>query len=111
MQPPLDTAADVDVAQRADELDVLADDRSDADDVSDADDLADDEDVLLPTGAESMPFRLSTLDAIESDIVGVAAAIEALDNGTYGRCGFCGTEIDAARLVADPLAVRCAAHR
>lgn len=66
-------------------------------------------DVLDPGHAVS-PFRLATLDAIESDIVGVAGAIEALDNGTYGRCGFCGIEIDAVRLAADPLAVRCAEH-
>jgi hypothetical protein len=57
------------------------------------------------------PFRLSALDAIESDIVAVAAAIEALDNGTYGRCGFCGVDIPASDLSTDPLATRCAEHR
>ena len=64
-----------------------------------------------PDLGSSGPFRLATLDAIESDIGGVASAIEALDNGTYGRCGFCGTEIDAAELSGDPLATRCIAHR
>ena len=61
-------------------------------------------------GSDPAPFRLATLAAIESDIVGVAAAIEALDNGTYGLCGFCGAEIDADLLTAEPLAVRCRAH-
>ena len=57
------------------------------------------------------PFRLATLDAIESDILGVASAIEALDNGNYGRCALCGAEITAPDLAADPLAVRCTVHR
>ena len=57
------------------------------------------------------PFRLADLDAIDSDIIGVAGAIEALDNGTYGRCGFCDAEISAAELAGDPLATRCGQHR
>ena len=61
-------------------------------------------------GSDPVPFSLATLEAIESDIVGVAAAIEALDDGTYGRCGFCGAEIEPDMLVAKPLAVRCRAH-
>lgn len=61
-------------------------------------------------GSDPAPFRLATLEAIESDIVGVAAAIEALDNGTYGRCGFCGAEIEPDLLAGEPLAIRCAAH-
>ena len=62
-------------------------------------------------GVIGAPFRLATLDAIESDIVAVASAIEALDDGTYGRCGFCGSEIAADALTADPLTTRCDAHR
>ena len=62
-------------------------------------------------GSDAEPFRLATLDAIESDILGVASAIEALDNGTYGRCGFCGSDISAGELAADPLAAHCRSHR
>ncbi len=66
---------------------------------------------LDEAGSDAEPFRLADLDAIESDIVGVAGAIEALDNGTYGRCGFCDSDISAAELAVDPLATRCGQHR
>ena len=69
--------------------------------------------ALIPddrSGLDPAPFRLATLEAIESDILGVATAIEALDDGTYGRCRFCGAEIEPDLLVAKPLAIRCEAH-
>ena len=62
------------------------------------------------SGLDPAPFRLATLEAIEIDIVGVATAIEALDDGTYGRCGFCGADIEVDLLAAEPLAIRCRAH-
>ncbi len=39
----------------------------------------------------------------------IADARRALENGTYGICAGCGTEIPAARLAAMPEAVRCVA--
>jgi RNA polymerase-binding transcription factor DksA len=55
-------------------------------------------------------FTMLTLETFEREIAGVARAIEMLDNGSYGSCDRCGATINAERLRADPLLVRCDAH-
>lgn len=41
------------------------------------------------------------------ELVKVSAALQRMDNGTYGTCTDCGAEIDARRLQARPHAGRC----
>lgn len=50
------------------------------------------------------------LDAVTADLAAVEAALERLDQGGYGRCGACASEIDDDVLAADPTATTCAAH-
>ncbi len=50
------------------------------------------------------------LDAVTADLAGVEAALERLDEGTYGRCLACDAPIDDAALEADPTQPTCAAH-
>jgi DnaK suppressor protein len=50
------------------------------------------------------------LDAVTADLAGVEAALERLDEGTYGRCLACDAPIDDASLEADPTQPTCAAH-
>ena len=37
----------------------------------------------------------------------IEAALARMADGSYGRCGECGTEIDRARLEVQPTALRC----
>jgi hypothetical protein len=50
------------------------------------------------------------LDAVTADLAAVEAALERLDQGSYGRCGACASAIDDDVLAADPTATTCAAH-
>jgi hypothetical protein len=50
------------------------------------------------------------LDAIGQHLAGVDAALERLDDESYGSCEVCGVSIRDALLLADPLLVRCAEH-
>ena len=50
------------------------------------------------------------LDAVTADLAAVEAALDRLDQGSYGRCGACSSAIDDERLAADPTATTCAAH-
>jgi DnaK suppressor protein len=50
------------------------------------------------------------LDAVTADLAAVEAALERLDQGSYGRCGACDSAIDDDVLAADPTATTCAAH-
>jgi DnaK suppressor protein len=51
------------------------------------------------------------VDAIGNEttlsIRGILAALERIENGTYGACDTCGDAIDEARLKAIPEATRC----
>lgn len=48
-------------------------------------------------------------DAELAEIARIRAALARLDDGSYGRCGSCGEEIDAARLEALPDTESCVA--
>jgi RNA polymerase-binding protein DksA len=50
---------------------------------------------------------LSFAEGLVETLHEVDAAIERLDNGTYGRCESCGAEIPAERLEARPVARLC----
>lgn len=49
-------------------------------------------------------------DQLEADLVAVDAAIERIDQGTYGRCAVCQLVLDEAVLLADPTVSACPAH-
>jgi hypothetical protein len=55
-------------------------------------------------------FTIDTLVQLEAEFVGIDRAIEALQNGSYGRCEVCNTQISNGRLRSDPVLVRCDAH-
>jgi RNA polymerase-binding transcription factor DksA len=54
---------------------------------------------------------VSVLSQLESRLVDVEAALHRLDNGSYGRCQVCGTEIHPERLEARPDARLCKDHQ
>ncbi len=46
-------------------------------------------------------------DNAEHLLAAIDAALERIDEGTYGRCGRCGGEINPERLEALPYATKC----
>ncbi len=46
----------------------------------------------------------------EKELKDINRALQAMDNGTYGKCEECGKEIPTERLEAMPTAVRCVEH-
>lgn len=56
------------------------------------------------------PVPSLDLDAVTADLVGVEAALERLDEGTYGRCLACDAPIDDTALEASPTQATCTAH-
>lgn len=54
---------------------------------------------------------LSILDQVQAELDDVERALQRLDEGTYGRCEACGTEIGDERLAAVPAARFCIEHQ
>ena len=50
------------------------------------------------------------LDGVTADLVAVEAALERLDEGTYGRCLACDAPIDDEALAVSPTQPTCTAH-
>ena len=50
---------------------------------------------------------LMQMEAFDLQIEGIEAALNALEEGTYGRCHGCGGSIPIARLYALPFAKQC----
>jgi DnaK suppressor protein len=50
---------------------------------------------------------LAFIDNARERLAGIDAALARMDEGTYGTCEVCGTEIPEARLEARPLSIRC----
>ena len=68
-------------------------------------DVQDAEEQAVTDFAKDMEFALVQMKA---DTLGrIDEALHRLDDGTYGQCAECGTEITAARLKALPFAVLC----
>ena len=40
----------------------------------------------------------------------INAALQSIDEGTYGKCSVCGKEIEPQRLDAEPIATTCIEH-
>ncbi len=57
--------------------------------------------------AEIADLGAAELDRDQQELIDVLAARKRIKEGTYGTCPDCGTEIDAARLLAYPTAKRC----
>jgi DnaK suppressor protein len=51
--------------------------------------------------------EVALLEAADDQRIQVVAALQRLDDGTYGRCVDCGREIPAVRLEVRPEAARC----
>jgi len=50
----------------------------------------------------------TSIDEVDRLLDDVEAALARLDDGTYGRCGACGSVIDDSRLAATPTVQTCA---
>jgi len=55
-------------------------------------------------------FNNESVRAIEATLNDVDRALERLRSGSYRSCQVCGTSIDEAALVANPLLANCPAH-
>jgi len=68
-------------------------------------DVQDAEEQAVTDFAKDMEFALVQM---KSDTLGlIDESLRRLDDGTYGECAECGTDIPAARLSALPFAVLC----
>lgn len=54
--------------------------------------------------------RLALRNHYEDEIADIKEALEAIDEGTYGKCTECGIEIPFERLEAVPTATTCVEH-
>jgi RNA polymerase-binding transcription factor DksA len=61
----------------------------------------------LATDTFEQEMALGLLQNGQQTLGAIAAALDRLDAGTYGRCESCGKEIPAERLRAVPFASRC----
>ena len=52
----------------------------------------------------------SLLEQLEAEINDLDSALRKIDEGTYGRCEVCGTEVDPERLEAVPGTRTCREH-
>lgn len=59
---------------------------------------------------EEYEMRLATQKSLESRLLQVRAALERIQNGTYGKCMHCKKEISIERLRANPAAEHEAGH-
>jgi RNA polymerase-binding transcription factor DksA len=63
-----------------------------------------------PLDDEVVSEARALLSAVESELAAIERALSRLEEGVYGTCEVCGEAIESNRLVADPAALRCAAH-
>lgn len=61
--------------------------------------------------AEALEERTATLADFEARYNAVRSALERISAGTYGACEVCGEAIEEERLLANPSARTCKAHR
>ena len=70
-----------------------------------------DDPLLTPSDAplidEAQDVQSAVLDMKTHRLERVLAALQSIDDGTYGKCIKCGREIDPRRLDADPAALLC----
>lgn len=54
--------------------------------------------------------KMAIEDLREEEVEEIKAALQAIEDGTYGRCQVCGREISYERLEALPTALTCIDH-
>ena len=67
--------------------------------------------ATMTTDRPEVSDALDLVARVETHLSAVEAAMQRVDNGEYGRCEACGTEIDAGELEADPARNQCAEHQ
>jgi DnaK suppressor protein len=77
-----------------------------------ANDASEDTMGVADTGDESVLRMQADLDLQEAgrdleELQQIDTALRRMDEGTYGECSACGTDIEFARLEAQPTALRC----
>jgi RNA polymerase-binding protein DksA len=60
-----------------------------------------------PIIAEVQDVQNRVLDIKSNRMAKINAALQSIDDGTYGTCIKCGKEIDPRRLDAEPMAMTC----
>ncbi len=65
------------------------------------------DDADIAARAISYNGLLALLESEQMTLSEVEGALQAMADGTYGRCNICGQEIELARLEARPYARRC----
>jgi RNA polymerase-binding transcription factor DksA len=60
---------------------------------------------------EAWDERRAELSVLERTYNDTKAALARIDAGTYGTCAVCGQPIEAERLLVEPAAQTCIAHR
>jgi len=63
--------------------------------------------VELASGNFDQEFTLSLLGGEEDALDQIEAAIERIEDGSYGQCNTCGVKISKSRLEAIPYAAHC----
>jgi RNA polymerase-binding transcription factor DksA len=53
---------------------------------------------------EELEENTSIVSQLDKQLMDVSAALERIDNGTYGNCETCGKPIEEERLLANPSA-------
>jgi RNA polymerase-binding transcription factor DksA len=95
-------------AERSRVEDLIGELRADLDNESESDDaeLSDYDQHQADAGTETFEREkdLSILESLETELAEIEAAIERVDNGTYGVDEVTGEPIDADRLEAQPTA-------
>ena len=59
---------------------------------------------------ESFEENTAIVRQLEARLQEVSAALERIENGSYGHCTTCGKEIEGGRLEANPAATTCKSH-
>jgi DnaK suppressor protein len=65
------------------------------------------DDADIAARAISYNGLLTLLESEQETLTEVESALQAMDDGAYGRCAICGREIELARLEARPYTRRC----
>lgn len=68
-------------------------------------DLADQADIVM-----SRESNTAILADLEARYDAILSALKRIENGKFGKCEVCSTEIEDARLEADPSATTCKKH-
>jgi len=60
---------------------------------------------------EDYAEKVASVEELEFRLNDIKAALERMEKGSYGKCVICGESIEEDRLLANPAAPTCVAHR